>query len=166
MTFPPTAKGIAMSARIATFTAVLVLSGFGIARAADAPASYGTSAVVVQPGGACTSCEVVPMACTKIKCTGCVPNWLDKHHPLPPKPVDLCPGACFGYFPTQWRRWEDACPYPFTMNNDMPHPAIPTIPSSDTWPGKNGRIPDPRPFEPKKMKSSIAPLNFPGTRIN
>jgi hypothetical protein len=160
------AKGIAMSARITTFTAVLVLSSLGLAHAADGALPCGTPALVVQPGGGCTACEVMPMARTKMKSTGCQPNWLDKHHPLPPKPVELCPGACFGYFPTQWRRWEDTCPYPFTMNPDPLHPPIPTIPASDAWPGKNGKVPDPRPLDPKKMKSSIAPLNIPGSRIN
>jgi hypothetical protein len=156
-----------MSARIATFTAVLILLGLGTASAADGPLpACGTPALMIQPGGGCSACEVVPMARTKMKSLSCEPNWLDKHHPLPPRSVTLCPGACFGYFPTQWRKWEETCPYPFTMNYDPLHPEVPAIPSSDSWPGKNGKIPDPRPLDPKKMKSSIAPLNIPGSRIN
>ena len=107
------------------------------------------------------------MAKTKLKANPCQPNWLEKHHPLPPMTINLCPGACYGYFPTQWRCWEDNCPYPFTMTPDPQHPSIPPIPSSDSTLGKNGKIPDPRPVDPKKMKSSVAPLNrIPSTRIN
>ena len=152
-----------MSARIAVATAVMVLSSFGALCAADGPPGCGTPALMIQPGGSCTACEVVPMAKTRMR-TPCNPDWLDKHCPAKPRPVNLCPGACFGYFPTQWRKWEDTCPYPFTMGNDTLPPGIPSIPAtSDSSPGK---IPNPRPLEPKKMKSSIAPLNIPGTRIN
>ncbi|MBX9585116.1 MAG: hypothetical protein K2X87_32825 [Gemmataceae bacterium] len=33
-----------------------------------------------------------------------------RHRPTVPS---LAPGACFGYFPTQWNRWQDVCPIPY-----------------------------------------------------
>ena len=159
-----------MSARIAAITTGLILMS-GVpgrqSQASDMPT--GTPAVMIMPGGNCAACEVVPRSATKMRSTATKPNFLDKRCPLPPKTVTLCPGACFGYFPTQWRKWEDTCPYPFTTTpiRDSAQLEIPHIPpSSDALPGKNGQIPEPRQFEPKKMKSSIAPLNIPGTRIN
>jgi hypothetical protein len=162
---PRLAKGIAMNVRTATIAALLMLGCWTIATAADDGCA--APVVVIQPGGVCTTCDSAPMARTKMRANPCQPNWLEKHHPLPPMTVNLCPGACYGYFPTQWRRWEDHCPYPFTMLPDPQHPTIPPIPSSDSTLGKNGKIPDPRPIDPKKMKSSVAPLNMIlGSRIN
>src|SRR5262245_17656984 len=50
----------------------------------------------------------------------------------------VCPNACFGYFPTQWRTWDAACgtpvapaamPVPPVDKKDpMPIPAAPIIP--------------------------------------
>jgi len=160
-------KGNAMSRRHILFSA-LVLGWWcsSPACAGDIPAPSGVSAVIVHPGGNCTACEVVPMSHTRVRLTP-HHNWLENHKPLPPITVNLCPGACFGHFQTQWRKWEDACPYPYTGSYDPIRPEIPNIPSaSDAAPGKNGTLPDPRIGEPKKMKSSIAPLNIPGTRIN
>jgi hypothetical protein len=145
--------------RARTLTAALVL---GLAWAAQARAGEGTPAVIVHPGGACTACEVLPSTRAKPYHE----NPLLKHRkPLPPMTVTLCPGACFGYFPTQWRSWEDACgPFPHGPAGPGVTPMIP--PASDMLPWKNGSAPDPRTADPKKMKSMIAPLHVPGTRIN
>jgi hypothetical protein len=58
------------------------------------------------------------------------------HHKKDPYPVTLCPGACFGYFQTQWRKWEEVCPYPYIGRglSDAPRPT--------------GTLPPPRPFDP------------------
>jgi hypothetical protein len=158
------AKGIAMSARVRTFTAALVL---GLLSSASAAAGDGTPAVIVHANGACTACEVVPTATTRMHLSG--EHRLHKHlKPLPPRDVMLCPGGCFGYFPTQWRSWEEACGLPSTL---PPNPGfIPAFPPSyDATPGKNGRAPDPRQVDPMKTKSGIAPLNShlaPISRIN
>ena len=156
-----------MGSRTTTFLGawMLVLGCGSGAGAADGPSGGGTTAVMIQPGGGCASCEVVPMAHTRMKSPLHIPQWLEQHCPVPPRSVTLCPGACFGYFPTQWRKWEDVCPIPYAGNYDPLHPSIPPIPSSDSN-GKNGTIPIPHSLEPKKMKSSIAPLAVPGTRIN
>ena len=108
----------------------------------------------------CTSCEVVPTATTRMQLSG--DHRLHKHlKPLPPREVILSPGACFGYYPTQWRSWEEACGIAPTQ---LVPGTIPTFPpSSDTVPGKNGLRPDPRSVDPMKMKSGIAPLHLPIT---
>jgi hypothetical protein len=150
---------MAMRARIRTFTAALVA---GFCTAAPASAGDGTPAMIVHANGACTACEVMPAANTRMKLSG-------DHHkhvkPLPTVTVNLCPGACYGYFPTQWRSWEEACGLPSTM---PPNPGfIPAFPpSSDTVPDKNGRAPDPRSLDPRKPRSGVAPLNQPISRIN
>jgi len=34
----------------------------------------------------------------------------DKHYIKKYCGPTICPGSCFGYFPTKWSRWEDVCP--------------------------------------------------------
>ncbi len=70
--------------------------------------------------------------------------------------VQLCPGACFGYFQTQWRRWDEVCPYPYQGMNvsDSPKPPTPYLasPSERMPPRKtsdSGVLPLPRPVDPK-----------------
>lgn len=144
-----------MSARIRTFTSALVV---GLCAASPVAAGDGTPAVIVHANGVCTSCEVMPTATTRMHLSG--EHRLHKHlKHLPPREVILSPGACFGYHPTQWRTWEEACGIAPTQ---LVPGTIPTFPpSSDTVPGKNGRAPDPRSVDPMKMKSGIAPLNLP-----
>jgi hypothetical protein len=139
-----------MTARKSLFTAALMF-----ALAAPATAGEGMPATIVHANGACTSCEVMPVAYTRMK-TSAGEHPLFAHRRQQPRCIDLCPGGCFGYFPTQWRSWDEACGFgPITSM-----PVIP--PSSDMIPGKNGRAPEPRSTEPGKSK--IAPLS--GTRIN
>jgi len=48
-----------------------------------------------------------------------------------PRAPSLAPGACFGYFQTQWHRWEDVCPIPYQgagLTDAPPRPAPPIIP--------------------------------------
>lgn len=85
-----------------------------------------------------------------------------------PYPVELCPGACFGYFQTQWRRWEDVCPLPYqgVGVSDAPRPPVPylTPPSEQPPPRKTSDsdvLPPPRPNEPVPMPPVIPPSDLP-----
>jgi hypothetical protein len=67
------------------------------------------------------------------------------HKSKPPYTVNLCPGACFGYFQTQWRSWNDVCPHPYD-GGIVSDPMKPPIPPAN----KNGDVvPPPRPVDPK-----------------
>ena len=73
------------------------------------------------------------------------------HKPKPPYTVNLCPGACFGYFPTQWRSWNEVCPPEAGLVTGPVQPPIP--PAS-----KNGDgIPQPRPVDPKTEMTTPPP---------
>jgi hypothetical protein len=122
------------------FSVVSLAVGYvGLATAADQP-------VVVAPAAPVAVAEVCP-TCTAgpagrpcglggcKSCNGCNPK----------KPVvgQLRAGACYGYFQTQWHRWEDVCPLPYqgVGLNDVPRasvipapPAVPTVPRSDAPP--------------------------------
>jgi hypothetical protein len=75
-------------------------------------------------------------------CPTCGSSWLH-HHTKGPYVVNLCPGACFGYFQTHWRKWDDVCPYPYQGIgvSDAPKPPAPVLPAVT--------IPKPRPVETK-----------------
>jgi hypothetical protein len=79
-------------------------------------------------------------------------DWASRKEPFV---VNLCPGACFGYFQTQWRRWDEVCPYPYQGSNvsDAPRPPVPYLGStSDRMPPRKTSdsdvLPKPRPIEP------------------
>ena len=134
----------------------LAVGYVGLATAAD-------EAVVVAPAApvadVCPTCTAGPAGrpchlggCKT--CNGCSPK----------KPVvgQLRPGACYGYFQTQWHRWEDVCPLPYqgVGLNDAPRgsaipapPAVPTVPRSDA-PPKAGPAPMPM----------IPPMPTPGSK--
>lgn len=66
-----------------------------------------------------------------------------------PYPVTLCPGACFGYFQTQWRKWDEVCPYPYTGTGVSD---AARIPGASVNPQRTGTGLDaPRPVDPKTM---------------
>lgn len=98
--------------RLAARAAVagLVAGYVGLATAADEP----VVAVPVIAGEACPTCAAGPggAPCKSAKCRSCEGR---RFGFTPPKPVvgQLRPGACFGYFQTQWHRWEDVCPLPY-----------------------------------------------------
>lgn len=77
-----------------------------------------------------------------------------------PYQVNLCPGACFGYFQTQWRKWDEVCPYPYrgTGVSDAPKPPVPVV--NVPRPG-SGELNPPRPLDPKVMPDPKAP----GTKL-
>src|SRR5262245_29122939 len=100
-------------------TAVLALCGAGVARAVDVTPAPKGGLVVVGPGGVCTTCEAAPCS-APADCASCGHGHGGHllgggllHGRHQPYTVNLCPGACFGYFQTQWRRWEEVCPYPY-----------------------------------------------------
>ncbi len=81
-----------------------------------------------------------------------------------PYKVNLCPGACFGYFPTQWHRWEEVCPipYPGAGLSDAPRiptPPLPTNPAISTQP--KPMVPETKlPTDP--MRELPKPMKLPG----
>lgn len=98
-----------------------------LAPAADVtapPVIAGAAPVAVGDPG-CATCQHGAAAGS---CATC------KHHVLlkknkTPYQVNLCPGACFGYFQTQWRKWDDVCPYPYLGHgvSDAPRPPVPVV---------------------------------------
>ena len=86
----------------------------------------------------------------------CDTRWLHLQHRKEPYVVTLCPGACFGYFQTQWRKWDDVCPYPYQGSGvgDAARGPVPYLPSASDRPPqdpkKNGNgLPPPRVVDPK-----------------
>jgi hypothetical protein len=138
--------------------AVLAWSGTP-ARAADVtpppnPIVIGAAPVEVGMPG-CATCQgggAAQHGLLKSKCPTCGKLFTgtffkDKN----PYPVTLCPGACFGYFQTQWRKWDEVCPYPYlgmgaSDAGRLPGAMPPPQPTSD--------LPPPRPVEPKKNGGS------------
>src|SRR5262245_4767778 len=133
-------------------------------QAADAPTSpRGPVIVVTASSGGCATCEsIAPAAGNCASCGPTHPSILQRHRS--PSETNLCPGSCFGYFPTQWRKWEEVCPasYPGAITTD-PHPPVPypmIPPSSDKLPKKSGMVPPPPPGPPRVGTPAS------GTRIN
>jgi hypothetical protein len=129
------------------------------ARAADeqrvaAPVAGGAVPVSADPaGGGCATCGA---AGPTVGCSTCG-KLLRGHarfghkHKNEPFQVNLCPGACFGYFQTQWRKWEDVCPYPYIGHGVSDAPRRPTPQAAPRPGGGSGELGAPRPVEPKKM---------------
>lgn len=106
-------------------------------------------------------------------CDHCGGSMLFHKHEKGPYVVTLCPGACFGYFQTQWRKWQDVCPYPYqgVGVSDSPRPPSPVLPALTTPPAptmvvppkSDAPIPGPKPVVPKTGDSSkpMSYLNYP-----
>lgn len=134
----------------------LAVGYVGLATAADEPIVV----VPADPAAACATCTTGPggAPCNLggcKTCNGCNPK----------KPVvgQLRAGACYGYFQTQWHRWEDVCaiPYQGVGLNDSPSrgsviPAPPPVPRSDA-PAKTGAAPSPMPIPAAKGVLPIIP---------
>ncbi|MCI0703619.1 MAG: hypothetical protein L0241_21265 [Planctomycetia bacterium] len=141
----------------------------GSASASDVP-----SAPASEPGnlfpiptGSCAACE---HGKTKSGVAIGGPALLGKGHARPHKgkelySVNLCPGACFGYFQTQWRKWDEVCPYPYlgigpgNISNPPTGPFIPKppvlVPGTPLTPP---RPLDPKMLDPKKTGGSDLPM--------
>jgi hypothetical protein len=164
-----------MSTRTWVLTAAVFVAAGSGASAADpvpgylAPPTAPVTQSYLQPSGGCATCGTATRgglfghgSCGKPTC----PTGLFGHK-KEPYVVTLCPGACFGYFQTQWRKWDEVCPYPYqgTGVSDaagQPSPFLPSPPGSDRPPvdkkGKDGgTLPDPRPIDPKTGKPVAPP---------
>lgn len=95
----------------------------------------------------CPTCPTPSAGCA----TGhCRPGLLGHAHKGPYQTY-LCPGACFGYFQTQWHKWDEVCPLPYQGLGVTDAPKPPT--AAVTPPPKP--LPDPKkgttpPLDPKK----------------
>jgi hypothetical protein len=90
-----------------------------------------------------------------------------RHRPTVPS---LAPGACFGFFPTQWNRWQDVCPIPYPgVGVEEPGPTS-TAKKADPKKGPKAEIaPPPKPASdapPDDPKGKGGELPKPGTLPN
>jgi hypothetical protein len=131
------------------------------------PALGGAGPVIVEgeaaPGG-CATCQHGAAAGTCSRCA----KWLALHKHKGQFPVTLCPGACFGYFQTQWRKWDEVCPYPYlgTGVSDalrVPGPVVAPKAGSELNPP---RTLDPKaaPKMPEPKKLGAAPVGVPAPK--
>jgi hypothetical protein len=136
------------------------------ARAADvAPGAppAGIAAPVSVGGGWAPGCETCQHGIAKGHCNTCgkLLTWDRLHKDKKAMyPVNLCPGACFGYFQTQWRKWDEVCPYPYLgigVNDSMRLPGGVT----PVAPPRPGELTPPRPFDPKMMDPKKVGSNTP-----
>jgi hypothetical protein len=157
------------SALKAVAVAALAWSG-GSARAADvtppaAPVVIGAAPVTVGAPGCSTcqghGCETGKPGRTRSSCSTCGQLSVGSLFKKTPDryPVTLCPGACFGYFQTQWHKWDEVCPYPYlgmgaSDSSRTPGASPGKQPGSDTTP--------PRPLEPKMIEpKKLGTLELP-----
>lgn len=148
-----------------------------VASASDVPALplYSSSPAALAGGGCATpagsgvagltrytaGCRGVP----KCNTGDCDTTRFQGHRQKDPYVVNLCPGACFGYFPTQWRSWEEVCPTGVAID---PHKAVPPyVPPASDRPLPDMKLPDvkkngdgvpaPRTVDPKTGMGATLP---------
>jgi hypothetical protein len=138
----------------------LAVGYVGLAVAADTPVMVAPAAPVVV-GEVCPTCtggEAGGAPCGKAGCRTCggLLGHVLGHHRAgcsPKKPVvgELRPGACFGYFQTQWHRWEDVCPIPYQgvgLNDSpsrLPTAGLGAAPAPGAGPQPKSSTPPPAP---------------------
>jgi hypothetical protein len=133
-----------LSIPFAVAVTAIGLSGKVMAADQAAAPAIAATPTMVSDFKACESCNSAAAACdscSKLKghlhlLGGC------GHKKCTPYQTTLCPGACFGYFQTQWHRWENVCPIPYqgVGLTDAPlrnapaatAPVIPTVPTPKT----------------------------------
>jgi hypothetical protein len=91
--------------------AITVLGYSGTASAADQPAIAAGPAMVGAPAAGCATCNATPANCNT--CGNANKSIFHRTKTCTPYQTHLCPGQCFGYFQTQWHRWENVCPIPY-----------------------------------------------------
>jgi hypothetical protein len=92
--------------------AVTIFGFVNAASAADQPAApAAASPTMVEDFRGCATCNSAAAACDS--CGKARKSLLHHHKTCTPYVTQLCPGACFGYFQTQWHRWENVCPIPY-----------------------------------------------------
>ena len=150
--------------RLAARAAVLVMAvGYvGIAVAADQPVVVAPAAPVVEGCPTCTD-GAAGAPCGRAGCRTCGGKFGHRAGCNPPKPIagQLRPGACFGYFQTQWHRWEDVCPLPYqgVGVNDAPR-RLPTVPGVLPAPTLQPKSDAPaQPMNPAKSDAPAQPMN-------
>lgn len=104
---------------------VIALGSAGGVTASDNPPVV-VPGPAIYPGAPCPNCvpNTAPVACQNGTCG-------HAKHGTKCKIVyqtQLRPGACFGYFQTQWNRWEDVCPVPYQGVGLNDAPRVPTRP--------------------------------------
>jgi len=115
------------------------------------PAAVAGAPVSVRDPG-CASCQTCEQGSARGSCNTCgkLITWdrltRDKHAPYP---VTLCPGACFGHFQTQWRKWDEVCPYPYLGIGVSDAQKIPGTGGSIGPRTGGGELAPPRPVDPK-----------------
>ena len=121
--------------------------GFGRGCCADAlrPPVIGGAAPVIVGDGGCAACQGGTATGSCSKCgSKCAKIVAKKGY----YQVNLCPGACFGYFQTQWRKWDEVCPYPYLGQGVNDAPRLPGSPT--TAPNPCDLTPQ-RPIDPRKL---------------
>jgi hypothetical protein len=132
------------------------LGSGGAVTAADLPPRVAAPATIPDSGVPCATCNTPSTGGASSTCTSCGKSGC-KHHSKP-YVTHLCPGACFGYFQTQWHRWEDVCPLPYqgVGMNDAPTRTTPPIAAPPVLrPTTDPKTTDPKP------KTSDTPLPKP-----
>jgi hypothetical protein len=149
-------------ARRLTVRAVVVVAVFGgsSVEAADETPPPTALAAPALAGAGCPTCAGgnPSPSCGRLGCG--TPLFGKKKAPYA---VQLCPGACFGYFQTQWHKWEDVCPLPYqgVGQSDAPRPSPGYVPTPGTLPDVKGT--DTKPPKKPEGKGSDAPLPRPST---
>lgn len=152
----------------------LAWAGASSALAADVtpptpPVVVGAAPVSVGDPG-CATCQTCQHGIAKSKCATCGRLFGSNLHrdKKAPYPVTLCPGACFGYFQTQWRKWDEVCPYPYLgvgvsdaprqpagVLNPPPGGLTPPRPLDPKM--TDPKMPDPKKADPKKTGGTALP---------
>lgn len=154
------------------FVAAVLVWSAAPASAADvsAPPVATAAPVYADPAGsgcaggncaAAAGCESCQHGAIRAKCDVCgklLGSHLKKDKKAP-YPVTLCPGACFGYFQTQWRKWDEVCPYPYT---GVGVSDAARVPGASVNPRPGTGLDAPRPVdkampEPKKIELPAIP---------
>lgn len=116
--------------------AITALAFSGYASAADqaaiaAPAIAGAPAAA---GAGCPACAGgAAQACDTCGKSRLSLSIFHRTKTCKPYQTQLCPGACFGYFQTQWHKWENVCPIPYQgvgLNDAPVRSATPTSPAA------------------------------------
>jgi len=132
---------------------VVAITVFGFANFASAADQAAAPAVagptVVGDFRGCATCNSAAAACDT--CGKVRKSFFHHHKTCTPYQTTLCPGACFGYFQTQWHRWENVCPIPYqgVGLTDAPiRVAPPTIPVVPKTTGSDVPLPKSLPMVP------------------
>ena len=140
---------ISFARRVAA--AAVVFGTAGVSAAADKPVAAPTVLTAVAPCQTCAAPAGAPCGptCTAAK-PGC-PTWIPGRVKTPYQ-TKLCPGACFGYFQTQWSKWDDVCPLPYQGQGFTDAPATRTTPVTPVRAPVTPVVPvAPATADPKKM---------------